>query len=88
MFYVATGLVFGNRAAQTDRVMNALFPEDSLRLFHRVSLEMAFADNFLANQNRGVQPVREVIELDDDDTEMGEGAQGNATPGELCIYVS
>ncbi|CAN7100477.1 unnamed protein product, partial [Brassica rapa subsp. narinosa] len=62
--------------------MDALFPQDSLRLFHRVSLEMAFADNFLANQHGGTQPVREIIKLDDDDTEMDEGAQGNATPVE------
>ncbi|KAH0922621.1 hypothetical protein HID58_022639 [Brassica napus] len=78
---VYESLVFGNRAAQTERVMDALFPQDSLRLFHRVSLEMAFADNFLANQHGGTQPVREIIKLDDDDTEMDEGAQGNATPG-------
>ncbi|WZY98693.1 hypothetical protein YC2023_071022 [Brassica napus] len=74
-------LVFGNRAAQTERVMDALFPQDSLRLFHRVSLEMAFADNFLATQQGGTQPVREIIELDDDDTEMDEVALGNATTG-------
>ncbi|CAN7022837.1 unnamed protein product [Brassica rapa subsp. trilocularis] len=61
--------------------MDVLFPQDSLRLFHRVSLEMAFAYNFLANQHGGTQPVREIIKLDDDDTEMDEGAQGNATPG-------
>lgn len=82
MLYHATGLVFGNRAAQTERVMDALFPQDSLRLFHRVSLEMAFADNFLATQQGGTQPVREIIELDDDDTEMDEVALGNATTGE------
>lgn len=68
--------------------MDALFPQDSLRLFHRVSLEMAFADNFLANQQGGTQPVREIIELDDNDTEMDEVALGNATTGECCIYVS
>ncbi|CAN6933694.1 unnamed protein product [Brassica oleracea] len=73
--------IFGNRAAQTERVMDALFPQDSLRLFHRVSLEMAFADNFVATQHGGTQPVREIIELDDNDTEMDEGAQGNVTPG-------
>lgn len=88
MFYNATCLVFGNHAAQTERVMDALFPQDSLRLFHRVSLEMAFADNFLANQQGGTQPVREIIELDDNDTEMDEVALGNATTGECCIYVS
>ncbi|KAL0796733.1 hypothetical protein Bca101_068110 [Brassica carinata] len=75
-------LVFGNRAAQTERVMNALFPEDSLRLFHRVSMEMSFADNFLANQQRGLQPVREIIHLDDDDEVMGEEAQGTVGNGQ------
>ncbi|CAH8369838.1 unnamed protein product [Eruca vesicaria subsp. sativa] len=61
-------LVFGNRHAQTQRVMHALFPEDSLRLFHRVSSEMAFADNYMANQHREMERLREIIELDDDDT--------------------
>lgn len=67
--------------------MHALFPEDSLRLFHRVSLEMAFADNFLAAQRRGTQPVREIIQLDDDDEEMGDGSQVNVTAGEWLVYV-
>ncbi|KAL0898289.1 hypothetical protein Bca101_082255 [Brassica carinata] len=73
-------LVFGNRAAQTERVMNALFTEDSMRLFHRVMLEMALADNFLSRQNRGGQPMREIIVVDDNDEEMGEvgGATGIA----------
>lgn len=48
-----------------------------MRLFHRVSLEMGYADNFLATQGNANQPVREIIELDDDDEEMGEGSQAN-----------
>ncbi|CAN7017433.1 unnamed protein product [Brassica rapa subsp. trilocularis] len=69
------GLVFGDRGAQTERVMNAIFPEEGMLLFHRVSLEMSFADNFLVNRNRRTPPPREIIELDDDDDEMGEGSQ-------------
>nr|VDC80673.1 unnamed protein product [Brassica rapa] len=58
-----------------ERVMNAIFPEEGMLLFHRVSLEMSFADNFLVNRNRRTPPPREIIELDDDDDEMGEGSQ-------------
>lgn len=45
-------LVYGDRATQTERVMNALFPEDALRLFHRVSCEMAYADRCLVKLSR------------------------------------
>ncbi|KAL0713264.1 hypothetical protein Bca4012_020242 [Brassica carinata] len=74
-------LVFGDRAAQTERVMNAIFIEDGIRLFHRVLLEMDFADKFLASQNRTSQPVREIIELDDDDEVMGEVNQATVNHG-------
>ena len=50
-------------------------------LFHRVSLEMAYADNFLANRNRSNPPVREIMELDDDDDEMVDGNQANLATG-------
>ncbi|CDY31762.1 BnaA04g16980D [Brassica napus] len=66
---------YENRGAQMERVMNAIFPEEGMLLFHRVSLEMSFADNFLVNRNRRTPPPREIIELDDDDDEMGEGSQ-------------
>ncbi|CAN6896308.1 unnamed protein product [Brassica oleracea] len=66
---------YENRGAQTERVMNAIFPEEGMLLFHRVSLEMSFADNFLVNRNRRTPPPREIIELDDDDDEMGDGTQ-------------
>lgn len=86
-FLNTTGLVFGDRAAQTERVMNAIFIEDGIRLFHRVLLEMDFADKFLASQNRTSQPVREIIELDDDDEVMGEVNQATVNHGE-CLQKS
>lgn len=61
--------------------MNAIFPEEGMLLFHRVSLEMAYADNFLANRNRSNPPVREIMELDDDDDEMVDGNQANLATG-------
>lgn len=64
-----------------ERVMNAIFPEEGMLLFHRVSLEMSFADNFLVNRNRRTPPPREIIELDDDDDEMGEGSQPTMRTG-------
>ncbi|KAF3595686.1 hypothetical protein DY000_02022812 [Brassica cretica] len=83
-FHCRTNFAIGNTTYVFDHTANensrAAY-ENSLRLFHRVSLEMAFADNFLANQQGGAQPVREIIELDDDDTEMDEVALGNATTG-------
>lgn len=64
--------------------MNVIFPEKRMLLFHRVQLEMAFADNFLENKNLGTQPVREIIELDDDDDdEMADGTQTNVPTGKL-----
>lgn len=76
-----TSLVFGERGAQTERVMNAVFPEEGMLHFHRVSLEMTFADNFLENRNRRTQRGREIIELDDDDDEMADGTQTNVPTG-------
>lgn len=61
--------------------MNAIFPEERMLLFHRVSFEMAFADNFLANRNRSNQPVREIIELDDNDDEIVYGSRANVATG-------
>lgn len=58
-----------------------------MRLFHRVLLEMDFADNYLASQNRTSQPVREIIELDDDDEVMGEGNEATMNHGE-CLQFS
>ena len=78
---ITAGLVFGDRAAQTERVMNAIFPEEAMRLFHHVLLEMEFTHNFLANANRNNPPLREIIVVDDDDDEMVEGNQGNLTTG-------
>ncbi|KAF2596463.1 hypothetical protein F2Q68_00008050 [Brassica cretica] len=46
-------------------------------LFHRVSMEMAYADSFLANQNRANTPVREIIDPNYDDDEMVDGSHGN-----------
>lgn len=57
--------------------MNAIFPEEGMLLFHRVSLAMAYADNFLANRNCSNPPGREIIELDDDDDEIVDGNQAN-----------
>lgn len=56
-------------------------------LFHRVQLEMAFVDNFLENRNRGTQPVREIIELDDDDDEMADRNQTNVPTGKRFLSV-
>lgn len=85
---LCVGLVFGDRAAQTERVMNALFPADAMLLFHRVSLEMAYADNFVATQNRENPPVREIIELEDDDEEMVEVTPVNDPTGTLiCVFL-
>ncbi|KAL0803543.1 hypothetical protein Bca101_096033 [Brassica carinata] len=62
--------------------MNAIFPEEGMLHFHRVSLEMAYADNFLANRNRSNPPCTEIIDMDDDDDEMLDGNQANlATDG-------
>ncbi|CAN7097838.1 unnamed protein product [Brassica rapa subsp. narinosa] len=75
-------LVFGDRAAQTERVMNAIFPEEAMLLFHRVSLEMAHADCYRANRNHNTAPVREIIELDNDDDEvMMEGTLEDVVQG-------
>ena len=74
--------MFGDRAVQTERVMNAIFPEEAMLLFHRVSLEMANADSYRANRNRNTTPVREIIELDDDDDEvMMEGTLEDVVQG-------
>ncbi|KAH0935231.1 hypothetical protein HID58_012348 [Brassica napus] len=78
----SSGQSYAEDVAQTERVMNAIFPEEGMLLFHRVSLEMAYADNFLANRNRSNPPVREIMELDGDDDEMVDGNQANlATDG-------
>lgn len=74
--------MFGDRAAQTERVMNAIFPEEAMLLFHRVSLEMAHADCYRANRNHNTAPVREIIELDNDDDEvMMEGTLEDVVQG-------
>lgn len=58
-------------------------------LFHRVSLEMSFADNFLVNRNRRTPPPREIIELDDDDDEMGDGTQPTLRTGNrFCVGIA
>ncbi|KAH0871998.1 hypothetical protein HID58_069360 [Brassica napus] len=51
-----SGQSYAEDVAQTERVMNAIFPEEGMLHFHRVSLEMAYADNFLANRNRSNPP--------------------------------
>ncbi|KAL0701735.1 hypothetical protein Bca4012_057857 [Brassica carinata] len=63
------------------RVMNAIFPEERMVLFHRVQFEMEFADYFIANRNRTSQPVREIIEIDADDDEMVDGSRTNVATG-------
>ncbi|CAN7071439.1 unnamed protein product [Brassica oleracea var. botrytis] len=68
-------LVLSDRAATTERVMNEIFTEEEMVIFHRVSLEMAYADSILAQEPRVNQPVREIIELDDDEDEMVDGNQ-------------
>lgn len=75
-------LVYGDRATQTERVMNALFPEDALRLFHRVSCEMAYADRCLANEINHNRGSREIIVVDDDDDVMYEANPVNVEIGE------
>ncbi|KAH0937089.1 hypothetical protein HID58_004550 [Brassica napus] len=75
-------LVYGDRATQTERVMDALFPEDALRLFHRVSCEMAYADQWLANQSNNNGGSREIIVVDDDDDVMYEANPVNLEIGE------
>ncbi|CAN6838790.1 unnamed protein product [Brassica oleracea] len=68
-------LVLGDRAATTERVMNEIFTEEEMVIFHRVSLEMAYGDSIIAQEPRVNQPVREIIELDDDEDEMVDGNQ-------------
>lgn len=81
------GLVFGDRAAQTECVMNAIFPEEAMLLFHWVSLEMAYADNFLVNRTPVIPRGREIIELDDDDEEMVDGSPGQLLGGNNLVAV-
>lgn len=64
------GLVFGDRAKETERVMNALFTEESIMLFHRVSCEMAYADQIGGNQLSNNQPSRDIIVVEDDDDDV------------------
>ncbi|CAG7907916.1 unnamed protein product [Brassica rapa] len=63
-------LVFGDRAKETERVMNALFTEESIMLFHRVSCEMAYADQIGGNQLSNNQPSRDIIVVEDDDDDV------------------
>ncbi|KAG2267134.1 hypothetical protein Bca52824_074213 [Brassica carinata] len=68
-------LELADRAATTERVMNEIFTEEEMVIFHRVSLEMAYGDSIIAQEPRVNQPVREIIELDDDEDEMVDGNQ-------------
>ncbi|KAL0733718.1 hypothetical protein Bca4012_009928 [Brassica carinata] len=70
-------LVYGEQAKETESVMNALFSEEALMLFHCVSCEMAYADQSLRNQ-----PSREIIVLDDDDHVMYEANNVNVETGQ------
>ncbi|KAL0660745.1 hypothetical protein Bca4012_097582 [Brassica carinata] len=67
--------------------MNAIFPEEGMLHFHRVSLEMAYADNFLANRNRSNPPCTEIIDMDDDDDEMLDGNQANLATGKRDFAI-
>ena len=55
--------------------MNEIFTEEEMVIFHRISLEMAYGDSIIAQEPRVNQPVREIIELDDDEDEMVDGNQ-------------
>lgn len=57
--------------------MNSLFTEHALMLFHRVSCEMAYADNRLGLGGNTNQPPREVIVVEDDDDVMYEADNAN-----------
>ncbi|KAL0795911.1 hypothetical protein Bca101_067288 [Brassica carinata] len=74
-------LVFGDRVKETERVMNTLFTEQTLMLFHRVSCEMAYADNCLRLGGNTNQPSREVIVVEDDDDVMYEADNANNGSG-------
>lgn len=50
-------------------------------IFHQFSLEIVYADSFLANQNRANTPVKEIIELDENDDEIMDGSHGIGTRG-------
>ncbi|KAF8109332.1 hypothetical protein N665_0098s0060 [Sinapis alba] len=64
------GLVFGERLKTSERVMNEIFAEEEMLIFHRVALEMGYADRVFGSRRQGgpaVGQALEIIQLDDDD---------------------
>lgn len=62
--------------------MNALFTEEAMRLFHRVSCEMAYADQGVANQTNTHPPSGEIIVVEDDDEFMYDANQVTIETGQ------
>ncbi|KAL0743781.1 hypothetical protein Bca4012_085294 [Brassica carinata] len=61
-------LVFGERLLTCEEVMKEIFGEREMVLFHRVALEMGYADKALRPQPGGRNDTgMEIIQLDDDD---------------------
>ncbi|KAL0655875.1 hypothetical protein Bca4012_076459 [Brassica carinata] len=75
-------LVFGDRAKETERVMNARFSEETIMLFHRVSCEMAYADQIGGNQPSNNQPSRDIIVVEDNDDVMYDANNVNLETGQ------
>ncbi|KAL0723747.1 hypothetical protein Bca4012_038346 [Brassica carinata] len=60
--------VFGERLITCEAVMNEIYGEQEMLIFHRVALEMGYADRVLRPQaGVGVVNGMEIIYLDDDD---------------------
>ncbi|KAF8077394.1 hypothetical protein N665_1041s0009 [Sinapis alba] len=64
-------LVFEERLLTSETVMNEIFGEEEMLIFHRVALEMGHADRVIRpHAGGGVVNGMEIIQLDDDDDEM------------------
>lgn len=89
-----TGLVFGERMLTSLAVMNEIFGEQEMLVFHRVALEMELADRVRPPNAEGVRANGvEIIQLDDDDEMLevahvvGQGHGGTtSTEGKCEVY--
>ncbi|KAL0796728.1 hypothetical protein Bca101_068105 [Brassica carinata] len=87
-------LVYGERIVTSERVMNEIFGEQEMLIFHRVALEMAYADRVRHCQDgRGTVHRMEIIQLEDDeemvdDAPVAEQPQQSLGPNEGGVVQS
>lgn len=72
--------MFGERIGTSERVMNEIFGEEEMLIFHRIALEMANAYRLRPRQgeNGAVHGV-EIIQLEDDE-EMVDATPATSQP--------